>query len=309
MRLFFGELAPKGSVLLSMPSVPRPAKLLLIDDKPANLLALEAVLGTSAYELVFAHSGKEGLELLKQHQDIALILLDVQMPELDGYEVARRIKAMPDYRDIPIIFITAVLTENPFVIKGYQAGAIDYFSKPFVPEILRAKVGIYASFRQRNEFLKERERQARESEELLRAGRKLSAILESLPIGVLFADAEGRICQANSEGLRHWKSLEQADDDPRAGLSGWWGHPGSLPAGVEHPLAEALKSGRDSHNEFVHRSNPDGSTKSIFASASPLRGPSGDIVGAVVLIQDTALHRTMEDDLEKRIRHLVSSDA
>ena len=292
-----------------MPTVPRPAKLLLIDDKPANLLALEAVLGTSAYELVFAHSGKEGLELLKQHQDIALILLDVQMPELDGYEVARRIKAMPDYCDIPIIFITAVLTENPFVMKGYQAGAIDYFSKPFIPEILRTKVGIYASFRQRSDFLKEKKRQARESEELLRASRKLSAILESSPVGVLFADAEGRICQANVEGLRYWKSFEQINEDSHPGLLGWWGHSGSLPGGIEDPLAEALKSGRTSHNEFVHRNGLDGSTKSVFASASPLRGRSGEIVGAVVLIQDNTPHRTIEHDLEKRIKHLVSSDA
>ena len=75
------------------------------------------------------------------------------MPELDGFEVAKRVKAMPECRDIPIIFITAVHTDNPFVVKGYRAGAVDYFSKPFDPEILKTKVGIYVSFRQKAELV------------------------------------------------------------------------------------------------------------------------------------------------------------
>src|SRR5580658_8346487 len=154
-----------------MPAIIRPAKLLLVDDKPANLLALEAVLESNAYKLIFAHSGAEALALLKQNKDTALILLDVQMPEMDGFEVARQIKASPEYHDIPIILITAVFTDNPFATKGYQAGAVDYFSKPFDPEILKLKVGIYSSFRQKAEMLKEKERQIAESEELLRTGR------------------------------------------------------------------------------------------------------------------------------------------
>jgi CheY-like chemotaxis protein len=308
-RRLFDEQATPSPVNLSMSSSTTPAKLLLVDDKPGNLLALEAVLGTSVYELVFAHSGKEALELLKQHQDFALILLDVQMPELDGYEVAKRIKAMPDCRDIPIIFITAVHIENPFVMRGYQAGAIDYFSKPFDPEILRTKVGIYASFRQKTDFLKEKERQAKEAEELLRASRNLSAILESAPLGVILADADGKICKANKEGLRYWKLFEQTDDDSRVGLPGWWGRPGGLPGGIEDPLTEALKDGHDSHGEFVHRNRLDGSTRSIIASASPLRGRKGKILGAAVVIQDITPRRKIEDDLEKRIKHLVSSDA
>jgi CheY-like chemotaxis protein len=292
-----------------MSSIIKPAKLLLVDDKPANLLALEAVLGTSAYELVFAHSGREALAVLRQHQDIALILLDVQMPDLDGFEVAKRIKVMPDCREIPIIFITAIHNENPFIMRGYQAGAIDYFSKPFDPDILRTKVGIYASFRQKAEFAKEKERQLRESEELLRASRKLTATLESLPVGVIFADIDGRICQVNEEGMQYWKTFEQADDGPDVGLPGWWGRSGSLPGGIEYPLTEALKTGHDSHSEFVHRNRLDGSGRSIFASASPVRGRDGDIVGAVVVMRDITPHKTIEDDLEKRIKHLVSSDA
>ena len=243
IRCYFDELASKMSVKWPMSSIIRPAKLLLVDDKPGNLLALEAVLASGEYELIFAHSGEEALGLLKQHQDVALILLDVQMPELDGFEVAKRVKAMPECRDIPVIFITAVHTNNPFVMRGYRAGAVDYLSKPFDPEILKTKVRIYVSFRQKTELVKEKERQAKESEELLRASRKLLGALESSPLGVIFADVNGRICQSNKEGLRYWKSFEENNHDSHMGLSESWGNFGSLPGGIEDPLMEALKGG------------------------------------------------------------------
>ena len=116
--------------------------LLLVDDQRSNLIALEAVLSGPEYNLILAQSGMEAIELVKRH-DIALILLDIQMPGLDGFETARRIKAMESGRDIPIIFITAVYKEDPFIKKGYEAGAIDYFSKPFDPELLKLKVSLY----------------------------------------------------------------------------------------------------------------------------------------------------------------------
>src|ERR1700749_1502483 len=112
-------------------------KILMVDDKTANLLALEAVLDRPEYDLIRANSGSDALEALHQHPDIALILLDVQMPIMDGFETARRIKRDPAYAAIPIIFITAVYTTDPFVLKGMQAGGIDYFTKPFDPEVLK----------------------------------------------------------------------------------------------------------------------------------------------------------------------------
>ena len=282
------------------------AKLLLVDDRPANLLALEAVLGDSDYALVKAHSGAEALSLLRQHPDIALVLLDVQMPEMDGFEVSRRIKQMPECRDIPIIFITAIHTENPFVKQGYEAGAVDYFSKPFDPEILKLKVGIYASFRQRAHLLKEKERQLKESEELLRTGRKLSAILESLPVGVIIADIDGRICQTNDEVLKILKSVELTTTDSYGEFIDWWERDGHRLKGPGGPLMRALSEGRASHNEIVRIKCVDGTSKSVFTSASPLRGLDLHILGAVVVIQDVTAHREIEADIEKRIISLVA---
>src|SRR5262245_28290036 len=93
-------------------------KLLLVDDKPANLLALEAVLGETEYELIRASSGAQALALVQQHE-FALVLLDIQMPDMDGFETARRMKAMPQGAEVPIIFITAIYNEDPYVRKGY----------------------------------------------------------------------------------------------------------------------------------------------------------------------------------------------
>src|SRR4051812_18319793 len=100
--------------------------ILLVDDKPANLMALEVVLGRSDYNLISVESGKAALEVLAK-QSVDLILLDVQMPGMDGFETAKRVKLISNCEDIPIIFITAIYTENEFIKKGYAAGAVDYF--------------------------------------------------------------------------------------------------------------------------------------------------------------------------------------
>src|SRR5688572_18927592 len=169
-------------------------KVLAVDDKPANLMALEAVLDDQVYTILSAHSGASAFALLNGKPDVALILLDVQMPIMDGYEVARRIKKMPGYEDIPVIFITAVCTEDPSVRQVYEVGAVDYFSKPFDPDVLRRKVKVYAGFQQKVNLLLEKERQLIETRELLNAARKHASVLETLNVGVMISDAEGRIC-------------------------------------------------------------------------------------------------------------------
>lgn len=114
-------------------------KILMVDDRIENLIALEAILDSSLYELVRAASGQEALrQVLKQ--EFALILLDVQMPELDGYETAKLIRTREKSKDIPIIFITANYQTEEHINKGYELGAIDYILKPVNPANLRYKV-------------------------------------------------------------------------------------------------------------------------------------------------------------------------
>ncbi len=114
--------------------------LLLVDDRPQNLLALEAILEPLGYELVTAGSAAEALRILLNRDDFAVILLDVQMPGMDGFEAAEVIKQRERTSTIPIIFLTALSKEDQHVFRGYEVGAVDYVFKPFNPEILRAKV-------------------------------------------------------------------------------------------------------------------------------------------------------------------------
>jgi CheY-like chemotaxis protein len=118
------------------------ARILLVDDRPENLLALEAILSSLNQILVRASSGEEALRALLK-DEYALILLDVQMPGMDGFETAAQIKARSRTKDVPIIFLTAVDTDEHHAYRGYAAGGADYITKPFDPWVLRAKVQVF----------------------------------------------------------------------------------------------------------------------------------------------------------------------
>ena len=137
------------------------ANILLVDDRPENLLALEAILSSLDQTLVRATSGEEALKALLS-DDFAVILLDVQMPGMDGFETASHIKRRERTRDIPIIFLTAINREPQHAFRGYSAGAVDYLAKPFDPWVLRAKVSVFVELYLKN-------RQLREQAEMLRS--------------------------------------------------------------------------------------------------------------------------------------------
>ncbi|MER7606780.1 response regulator [Nocardioides sp. NPDC127503] len=118
------------------------AKILLVDDRAANLVALEAILGSLNQSLVRAGSGEDALRALL-HDDFALILLDAQMPGMDGFETATRIKARERTKDVPIIFLTANDFDTHLAYRGYATGAADFLAKPFDPWLLRAKVQVF----------------------------------------------------------------------------------------------------------------------------------------------------------------------
>jgi len=116
--------------------------ILLVDDRPENLLALEAILEPLGERLVRAHSGDEALKCLLT-EEFAVILLDVQMPGLNGFETAELIKSRERTRYVPIIFLTAISKDEAYVFRGYSVGAVDYMSKPFQPDVLRSKVSVF----------------------------------------------------------------------------------------------------------------------------------------------------------------------
>jgi signal transduction histidine kinase len=137
-------------------TVDGPASILLVDDRPENLLALEGVLAPLGHRLVRAGSGEEALRhLLRDEHD--LIVLDVQMPGMDGFETARHIRSRPRNAQVPIIFLTAISREQEHQLAGYDVGAVDYVAKPFDPDVLRAKVGVLV---ERSQLRRTVERQA-----------------------------------------------------------------------------------------------------------------------------------------------------
>lgn len=135
----------------SFPSV----KILIVDDRPENLLALHAAFKNSGYELFEAHSGKEALDLAKKH-NFACILLDVQMPVLDGYETAKALRNIPRSEHTPIIFVTAIHRSDAYEELGYVAGAVDYLFKPINTKILQAKVAVFVEMFLQSEEIKKK---------------------------------------------------------------------------------------------------------------------------------------------------------
>ncbi len=132
-------------------------KVLLVDDRPENLLALEAILAVLDHDLVRANSGDEALKALLT-DDFAVILLDVSMPGMDGLETATRIKRRERTRDVPIIFLTAFHGDPEHMFRGYSVGAVDYVSKPFDPWVLRAKVAVFVDLYEKRCQLQEQAR-------------------------------------------------------------------------------------------------------------------------------------------------------
>ncbi|SEG92622.1 Response regulator receiver domain-containing protein [Thermomonospora echinospora] len=144
------------------------AKILLVDDREENLVALEAILSSLDQDLVRARSGEEALKALLT-DEYAVILLDVVMPGMDGFETARDIKRRKKTRDVPIIFLTAVNSDPDYAFRGYAAGAVDFIAKPFDPWVLRAKVSVFVELHRKNRQLRDQAALLRDQAALLRA--------------------------------------------------------------------------------------------------------------------------------------------
>src|SRR5580658_8076268 len=136
-------------------STPRPGRVnvLVVDDTPANLVALGAVLQPLGVRVVEAHSGAEAIARASE-ESFAVALIDVQMPEMDGFEVARRIRETATGVELPIIFLTAIHRDEEYARKGYASGAADYITKPYDPDVLRARVKAFVHLYQQRERLR-----------------------------------------------------------------------------------------------------------------------------------------------------------
>lgn len=143
----------------------------MVDDQPSNLVSLDAILEAEGRVLLKATSGPEALKILLK-EDISLVLLDVQMPGMDGFEVAELMRQLKDTQSIPIIFVTAISKEDKYVFRGYQVGAVDYLFKPLDPVILQSKVGFFLQLDRQRRELQEKLRQAQAHRAAYEAAKK-----------------------------------------------------------------------------------------------------------------------------------------
>jgi PAS domain S-box-containing protein len=252
------------------------AKLLLVDDRPENLLALEALLEPLGQELVRAGSGEEALRHLLQ-EEFAAILLDVQMPGLDGFQTAELIKQRERTRHVPIIFLTAISKDAEHIFRGYETGAVDYLMKPFEPSILRAKVAVFIDLWQKtveiqrqDALLKEQAIRTieRESEERYRS------LADAVPQIVWTTDPDGKVVFYNERWYEYTGMTRGAEVSAPEVV-----HPDDVPAMNERwKLSQA--NGRPFEIEYRLR-RADGSYRWHLSRAVRQTDESGNVTGWV----------------------------
>ncbi len=263
------------------------ASLLLVDDRPQNLLALEAILEPLGHELVTATSGEQVLRILLQRDDFAVILLDVQMPDLDGFEVAEVIKERDRTRTIPIIFLTALSKEERHVFRGYEIGAVDYVFKPFDREILRAKVGVFVELWEKNEQIREQAEQlaAQELAELRRtSAERYRQLADAMPQIVWTSNADGEATYFNQRWFEYTGTSENTADAHSWTLVV---HPNDLPAAIAR-REQTLAEGSVFEVEYRFRA-ADGTYRWHLGRAIPIRTEDGSIdfwIGTATDIDD-----------------------
>ncbi|MBN1408566.1 MAG: response regulator [Calditrichaceae bacterium] len=156
--------------------------IMIVDDHPENLLVLENILEAPGLNFIRAESGEETLRIMLKQRDVALILLDVQMPGMDGFETASILRSAPNTKHIPIIFVTAISKEDKNVFKGYESGAVDYMFKPVDPDILKSKVQVFLELDRRKRVLEDK------NIELHEAKKNTDKILANVRNGLFLLD-------------------------------------------------------------------------------------------------------------------------
>jgi len=215
------DVTPGTAMADSLPGLPDPSKavtetvkLLLVDDDGDNLLALQAVLEPLNQTLMLARSGTDALRLCLEH-DFAAILLDVRMPDMDGFETAQLIRNRRRSRLTPILFLTAYRSDEQ-LFRGYDLGAVDFLFKPIVPEILQSKVTVFVELSRSHQLLQ------RQTEALARTEQKFRALLEAAPDAMVITETNGNVILANSrtDGLFGYRREQLIGMDVRAMIPG-----------------------------------------------------------------------------------------
>jgi PAS domain S-box-containing protein len=298
-------------------SIEEPVEILLVDDRADNLLALEAILESLGQTLVRAASGEEALRALLTH-DVALILLDVQMPGMNGFEVARIVKSRERTRHVPIIFLTAISKEDEYVSAGYSVGAVDYLFKPFQPEILRSKVAALVDLHRKQKRIAEQEQQLHVAEkqdmeirhmrELLQSEARFRDIVATAMDAIVGVDGTGNVTLFNSAAERVFGC--RTPDAVGSPISNLFPRDarGSV---VERLTGIASASGGKSNSAHtpisMQAQRANGESFPIEASVSAVEGANGPTY--TIIIRDVSERSADEERLRRQAESLAETTA
>lgn len=284
-----------------------PVSILLVDDQPRNLAALTAMLEQPGYRLVGAGSGAEALTLVLQ-ESFAVILLDVLMPVMDGFEVASLIKARDRSRGIPIIFLTAAGEDLERVHQAYSLGAVDYLTKPVHPDVVKAKVAVFVELYRRTEEVKRQAEQLRELDRRERerqldelksaSDRRYRDLAEAIPQMVWRAGPDGRI----EYFTRRWLEYTGIPGDAQEGWA-WLQaiHPDDRERFRSRWLA-SVSSGTRFQRECRVQRRADGAFRWHLCQALPETDPSGHILGWMGTYTDIDAQKRADDERAELLR-------
>ncbi|MHB1938802.1 MAG: hybrid sensor histidine kinase/response regulator [Acidobacteriaceae bacterium] len=292
------------------------ANILMVDDQPGKLLSYEAILRDLDENLITARSAREALDQLLHH-DVAVVLMDVSMPDIDGFELADMMHQHPRFQKIAIIFISAVHLTDLDRIKGYQSGAVDYISVPVVPELLRAKVGVFAELhrktrqlerlnRELEQRVEERTEEIRDlNSELEQRVAELQTIMQVLPVGVAVSqDPECRYITCNVAlsqlfGVKPGDNMVVTADEIE-------GQPFEIYQQGRRleiealPLQMSAKTGRQLGSMEIEIRRREGDSSHLLVSAIPLFREDGKVRGAVGAFFDMTRRKQLENLLRER---------
>jgi len=280
------------------------ANILLIDDNPNNLLALEAILDSLSQNLVKAHSGEQALRCLL-NQDFAVILLDVQMPGMDGFETARLIRERERSRHTPIIFFTAFSNSDTLMFRGYSIGAVDYLFKPIEPEVLTSKVAVFVELFKKTAEVKRQAAQLQAvNAELRGSEERFRSLSACSPVGIFLADVEGYCTYMNPlcQTICGF-TLEESYRE------GWLRsvHPEECEQ-IKADWSAWTQQDQEYSNEFRLQTQT-GTIRWVHVQSSLMLSAQGELIGHVGTIEDiterkqaeSALHRA-NNELEIRVQ-------
>jgi hypothetical protein len=272
--------------------------ILLVDDQPHNLLALESILDEMGENLVKADSGRAALRALLD-REFAVILLDVQMPELDGFETANLVRQRDKSRDTPIIFLTALSRSEENVFRGYELGAVDYIFKPFHPEVLRAKVSVFVELFRKREAIKE------QAQELVRLSRQNELILRAAAEGIFGVGLNGITTFVNPAAARmigrRAHEIQGQDVHPMLHPT----FPGVATCDIRQCALNAVLHGEHGREEIVETFfRADGTSFPVELSAAPMQNEDGQTLGSVITFRDVTEKRAaaLAAENERRYR-------